>query len=198
MAKAAQILADLDLPARSWQQPCLIATFGFPGAGKTAIASVLCDHYPLICLTTDSIRLKYNFASGPETLQAMYRVAENLFAQNYSVIFDGIHMMKRNRDEMRHFGATHNAHIQFIHVVAAASVIKQRLDLRAEDVETTTQAGKFVITDEHFQRIISYYEPPDGEPDVIQVDTSTAVSSEKQMASLFNKLDSWVANAKQE
>jgi predicted kinase len=192
MTKADRILGKLSLPDRRWQQSCLIATFGFPGAGKTTIASNLSERYPSVCLTTDSIRLEYGFTSGPETLKAMCLVAGKLLKQGYSIIFDGIHMMRTNRETFRHFGAAHNAHVRFIHVVADPTVIQQRLDLRAENVEATTQAGKFVITDEHFQRIISYYESPDGEHDVFEVDTSSpTLPPENQLASLYAELDTW-------
>ena len=57
MSKSDQILNDLSVPNHKWKTPCLIAIFGFPGAGKTAIADQLSSRYPFVCLTTDAIRL---------------------------------------------------------------------------------------------------------------------------------------------
>ena len=192
MPQSHQILQNLTLPENTWSQPCLIATFGFPGAGKTSIATEISQRYPMVCLSTDAIRLKYHFSSGPETLVAMKMVAELLFASGHSLIFDGIHMMRQNRDELRQFGRENNVQVRFVHVVAAPDVIQERLNQRAADPDATAKAGKFVITNEHFQRIISYFESPDGEHDVIEVDTSpSAKPTEIQLKSLYDALDGW-------
>jgi predicted kinase len=193
VTKAARILADLVYPDAKWKLPCLIATFGFPGAGKTTVASTLSNHYPFVLLTTDLIRLKYGFTSGPETLKTMCLVGEKLLSQSYSVIFDGIHMMRKNREEIRHLGIANKAKVRFVHVFADPNVIKQRLNQRIANPDATRQNGKFVITDEHFQRIISYYEKPNGEKDVIEVDTSLSSSpTANQLSSLYVELDRWV------
>lgn len=166
--------------------------FGFPGAGKTTIATEISRRYPMVCLTTDAIRLKYDFTSGPETLAAMKVAAEQLFGSGHSLIFDGIHMMHQNRDELGQFGRENNVQVRFIHVVATPDVIQTRLNQRAADPDATAKAGKFVITDDHFQRIISYFESPDGEHDVIEVDTSpSAKPTEIQLKSLYDALDGW-------
>lgn len=144
-------------------------------------------------LTTDEIRLKYGFASGPEALKAIFLAAEKLISENQSVIIDGIHMGRKNRDEVRQFGQLHDAHVRFVHVVADGAVIKQRLDQRAVDSEATAKAGKFLITDEHFQQIISYFEAPDGEADVVEVDTSSSFDSTVgQLEPLFSFLNEWL------
>ncbi len=196
MAPVEQILTDLKLPDTTWRQPCLIATFGFPGAGKTAVAATIGERLPLVCLTTDLIRLRYGFASGPETLAAMCSVAGALFSQNYSVIFDGIHMLRKNRQALREFGKANQAEVRFVHVCAWPDVIKQRLNDRLANPEATYQQGKFVITDAHFQRIIHYFEAPSGEPDVVEVDTSSAsVSTSDQLHSLYAELVVWLKAA---
>lgn len=191
--KVEQILSDLTYPKITWEQRCLVAIFGFPGAGKTVIASYLSNRYPFICLTTDFIRLKYGFANGRATLESLFGVAEKLLIENRSVIFDGIHMMQKNREEVRQFGSKNNAHVRFIHVVADDAVLKHRLQQRIDDPTLTAQERKFVITPEHFQRIISYYERPEGEQDVTEVDTTSLVS-ENQLSSLYAELNTWLGN----
>lgn len=195
MAKVNDILKTITYPDRQWRQPCLIATFGFPCAGKSAIVSDLSSRNPFVCLSTDAIRLIHDFNSGPETLEAMGIVAEKLFAQNHSVIFDGIHMMRKNRAELRDFGMRKNVQVRFIHVTAHPTVIQQRLKQRAENPEATSQQGKFVITEEHFQRIIQYFESPDNEPDVSTVDTSESTqSATNQLTSLYREFDGWLSD----
>ena len=59
LSLAAQIRADLMLPHKRWARPVLIALFGLPGAGKTAVARYLAGHHPLLILSTDALRLRY-------------------------------------------------------------------------------------------------------------------------------------------
>ena len=175
-----------------------LGIIGLPGAGKTTIAHHLTRRYPLVCLTTDRIRLKYGFASGPDTLKAMRTVGEELLSQNTGLIFDGIHMMRKNRDMLRQFGEANHARVRFIHVTADPTVIKIRLKQRAANPASTELSGKFVISDEHYQRIISYYEPPAGEKDVVEVDTSpTSSSIDDQLRSLYDELDKWLPRGNQ-
>jgi predicted kinase len=193
VTKAKQILIDVDYPDRKWKQPCLIATFGFPGAGKTTVSASISNHYPFVRLTTDLIRLRYGFASGPETLKTMYLVGEELLSQNYSIIFDGIHMMRKNREELRRFGRANNVHVRFIHVAADPVLIKDRLNQRATNPAATRADGKFVIKEEHFQRIISYYESPDDDEDVVEVNTSSSrLLTDNQLSALYVELDTWI------
>ena len=76
--------------------------------------------------------------------------------------------------------------------VANPDVIKQRLNQRATNPEATQQYGKFIITDQHFQRIISYYEEPVDENDVFKVDTSSDTRSDDQLHLLYGGLDIWL------
>ena len=192
MTDVAKILAELVYPAVIWKKPCLIATFGFPGAGKTTVAVSLSKIYPLVVLTTDQIRLNYRFASGPDTLKAMHSVAENLLSQKHGIIFDGIHMMRKNREAIRQLGIANQAEVRFVHVVADPKAIQQRLQQRIDNPEATKQAGKFIITAEHFQRIIHYYEQPVGEQDVVEVDTTSNTPVLDQLQSLCIELDNWL------
>ena len=188
-----QVLLDVDYPDRKWKQPCLIATFGFPGVGKTTVAAKLSDQYPFVRLTTDLLRLRYGFASGPETVKAMYLVGEELLSQKHSIIFDGIHLRRKNREELLRFGMANKAQVRFIQVVADPVVIKERLNQRATNPEATRAEGKFVITDEHFQRITSYFESPDEDEDVVEVDTSSSRSlSDNQLSALYVELNRWI------
>jgi predicted kinase len=189
-SKAEQILASIHTSVKPWQQPILIATFGLPGAGKTDISTVVGHQYPLAILSTDALRLTYGFPSGPATLEVMQQVAKHLLADNSSVVFDGIHMMKANRDELRAFGASCYALVRFIYVTANADTIAARLEERLKRPDEITKDGKFVITAAQFARIAQYLEVPLGETDVIHVDTSfDHISVEEQLEPLFAELE---------
>ena len=59
-----------------------------------------------------------------------------------------------------------------LYVVADPAVIEQRLQTRMEQPATIAAESTFVITPEHFGRIVSYLEPPTDDEAVITVDTS--------------------------
>jgi hypothetical protein len=61
------IISDLKIPKMRWKTPVIIGIFGVPCAGKTQVAHYLTDHHPLLRLTTDELRLRYGFDSGPDT-----------------------------------------------------------------------------------------------------------------------------------
>jgi len=104
---ASRVLADLTLPLNSWRQPVLIAITGLPCTGKTEIAAYLGAHFPLIVLSTDAIRHTYGLASGPSAHPVMYEVAAVLLKDNVGLIFDGIHLGRRDRDEARAIAHRH-------------------------------------------------------------------------------------------
>jgi len=93
------------LPALSdqWSKPFLIGIFGLPGTGKTELARWLSLPYPLIVLSTDALRLHYQLGSGPATHEVMYGVAAKLLPRNTGLIFDGMHMGRINRTQLRRF-----------------------------------------------------------------------------------------------
>ena len=187
--KTEQILEAIDIPIRRWQKPILIATFGLPAAGKTTVSALVKHQYPLVVLSTDILRLTYGFPGGPATLETMRHVAARLLADRRSVLFDGIHMMQANRDELRTFGASCHVLVRFIYVSACPETITRRLQERLKQPDETTREGKFVITPEHFARIAQHLEIPLGETDTTWVDTSLEyVSVETQLQPLFSEL----------
>lgn len=170
---AQALISDLKIPNTAWKMPVVIAIFGLPCAGKTQVAQYLADRHPLLRLTTDVLRLKYGFASGPDTLAMMFQIADNLLPQKISIMFDGIHPRAQNRAEVRALANRHAAGSHIIFVTAEQGVITQRLQERLEQPEETVAAGKFIITPEHFDRLAGYLElPAETETDVVTVDTT--------------------------
>jgi predicted kinase len=142
-----KVLADLALPPGAWRRPLLIAITGLPCTGKTAIATYLAAHFPLTVLSTDAIRRIYGLPSGPSAHAVMYEVAAFLLRDNAGVIFDGIHLARRNRDEARAFARRHGAQVEMIYTTATEAVIAPRLQARRAAPAETAAAGKFVIAE---------------------------------------------------
>lgn len=155
-----------------WRVPVLIGVFGLPGTGKTETTHSLATRYPLLALSTDAIRLRYQLASGPVTIDVMYAVAAALLPRNAGIIFDGIHMRRVDRLRLRQFAADSHADCAFIHTIANSAVIEERLEERRRNTEQTRAEGKFVIAPDHFARIASWLEAPTDEEGIWQVDTS--------------------------
>jgi len=136
------------------------------------VARYFADHHPLLVLSTDALRLRYGFESGIVTRRVMDQVAAHLLPQQISIIFDGIHLARKDRQAVQELAHTHQAEAHLIYVVADPDVIEQRLHARMQTPESVAAEGKFVITPEHFMRIVGYLEPPASDEAVILVDTS--------------------------
>jgi predicted kinase len=186
----AALLAELPLPPAQWRPPVLIGLFGLPGAGKTTVTQWLARRHPLVLLSTDALRLRYGLPSGPATLAVMEHVAHGLFARGASVVFDGIHLGRKQRLSFRDLGRQCGAVTWLLYVTAPPAVIEARLQARLAAPEQTVAEGKFVITPEHFVRIAAYLEPPTDDEDVLRVDTATG-SLDAPLAPLDAQLRAW-------
>jgi predicted kinase len=168
----AHVLSDLTFPPQRWVKPVLIGTFGVPGAGKTEVARYLSHRHPLLILSTDALRLQYRFESGLVTRQVMDHLAIQLLPQRIGMVFDGIHLGRKDRRAVVQLAHACQADALLLYVVADPAVIEQRLQTRMEQPAIVAAERKFVITPEHFGRIVSYLEPPTDDEAVKTVDTS--------------------------
>lgn len=150
----------------------LLGILGLPATGKTTVADHLTRLYPVVVLSTDAIRLQYGFNSGPETLAVLCEVADKLLARNRGVVIDGIYLDVAGRTKTQALADKHDAFYRIIHTVATQTLIDERLQARIDAPEATAEAGKFVITPEHFQRIKSYFQPPTPDEPALVADTS--------------------------
>ena len=183
----ARLLADLPAQEVRWSRSALIAIMGLPGAGKTEIANYLAERYPLVKLSTDYIRLKYGLASGPATHEVMYGVAGKLLAEKASLVLDGIHLGRHNRDQARTVANEYKAYAAIIYATASREIIEERLQQRLRQSQRTANDGKYVITPGHFAAIASYLEEPADDEEVFVVDTSHD-AIDKQMSDLEHLL----------
>ncbi len=173
MATADDILKSLTIPPVRWEKPVIIAVMGLPGTGKSTVAQHLADLYPMIVLSTDALRLKFGFASGPETLEVMHTVIARLMPRKRAIIIDGVYLDRKSRIEhTTTLAEQHDAYYRLIHTIASQTVIDKRLKARIDNPDATKKAEKFVITPEHFARIKSYFEPPAPDEPVLTVNTS--------------------------
>jgi predicted kinase len=168
----ARLLADLPAQEVRWSRPALIAIMGLPGAGKTEIANYLVERYPLVKLSTDNIRLNYGLASGPAAHEVMYQVAGKLLPGKASLVLDGIHLGRHDRDRVRGVASEYGAFAAIIYATASREIIEERLQQRLRQSQRTAADGKYAITPEHFAAIASYLEEPSDDEEIYVVDTS--------------------------
>lgn len=165
-------------PSSKWQSPVLIGIFGLPCAGKTEIARYLSKRHSLIVFSTDSLRLEYGLPSGPATHALMYELAAELLPQQHSLIFDGIHLGRKDRDALRRFAERYGVESKIVYTTAVPHIIQERLQARIQSPEQTSAEGKFVIMPDHFLKLASYLEPPADDEDVVVIDTSQGLLDE--------------------
>lgn len=110
----------------------------------------------------------------------MFEIADNLLPQKVGLIFDGIRPRVQNRAEVRALAKQNAADSHIIFVKAEPDAISQRLRERLEQPEETVAEGKFVITPEHFERLVSHLElPTEAEKDMVIVDTTESKIQEQ-------------------
>ncbi len=172
MPTADDILNELTIPPVRWKKPVLLGICGLPATGKTTVAEHLARLYPVVVLSTEAIRLKYDFASDPETLEVICAVADKLLARDRAVVIDGVYLNIAGRATTQALADKHEAFYRVIHTIATPALIEERLQARMDAPEATEKSGKFVITPEHFQRIKGSFQPPTRDEPALVVDTS--------------------------
>ena len=172
-ALADRVLAELPAHAGRWRQPVLVALWGLPGTGKSALAAALAEQLPLTLLSTDALRLRHGLPSGPATHELIYAAAARLLSQRGGVLWDGIHSTRAHRAAVRAFAGRHAAHLELVRTTAADAAIRERLAGRAATPEQTTAEGKFVVTPEKLAQFVAWLQPlgPD-EPPGLEIDTT--------------------------
>lgn len=79
---------------------------------------------------------------------------------------------RKDRRAVEQLAHAYHANALLLHIVADSAVIEQRLQARMEQPANVATESKFVITPEHFGRIVSYLELPTNDEAVITIDTS--------------------------
>lgn len=171
MVSSEEILTSLVVPLKRFAKPPLVVVFGLPYTGQTEISRYLSEKYELLFLSTDWLRIRFGFSSGPETHQQMFKLAKELLGQGVGIVWDGIHLSKLDRDVMRSFAKENNAKLVLINTAAPQELIDVRLEERCADPEKATQEGKYCVTKEHFAQIATFLEKPSEEEEVITIPT---------------------------
>jgi predicted kinase len=169
---ANDLIAHLSLPDPRPRDPVPIARFGLPGSGKSTLARLLVSRLPLALLCTDEIRQRYGLPPGPATHAVMDEAAATLLGRGIGIVWDGIHLARRDRDRLRTFAHEHRTPGRIIFVTASEETIRRRLAERRRTPAEDLPTGIFAVTPAHFRRVASDREAPTPDEDVHTVDTT--------------------------
>jgi len=153
--------------------PTLHALCGLPFAGKSTLAKRLAGESGAALVRLDEIN--HEFGAGLDGApisaeqwrrtyaEAYRRLAAHLQAGR-SVIFDHGNFTRAERDQVRAVGARAGARVRFVYVPIPADQARRRLLLNRQTRE------RYDVRDDDFELAVGSFEPPDGEPDVLDVE----------------------------
>lgn len=121
-----------------FNKPLLIATFGYPGSGKTYFSERLAKEANFFHLAVDKIRLamfekpKYTKEEHKAVFQFMDSLAEELLKKGISVIYDANFNFRKNRIEMQKLARRAKATYRLVWVKTNEKKALKRLGQRAK------------------------------------------------------------------
>jgi len=126
--------------------PVLIAVSGLPGTGKTYFSQKLSERLPAVVLESDVLRKvifqtpEYSQQESTRLFKACYFLIEMLLGKGISVILDATNLIERHRERLYRIAALLKAKLILARMEAPPQVVKNRLDLRAVDASSHSDA----------------------------------------------------------
>ena len=161
------------------RMPTLFALCGLPFAGKSTLARALAAHTAASLVVLDAINHERGLGLAGWTISAddwrrtyaeAYRQISTHLAGGRSVIFDHANLTRAERDQVRAIGQRAGAQVQFLYVAVSEAVVRQRW-------RTNRQTGeRYDVPDEMFELAMRAFQAPDGELDVLKIETFTRAS----------------------
>jgi len=136
-ALAAQLRAEIGVPARPNGRPALVMLMGFPGVGKTHCARLLVAKLGGAHVATDHLRSRLFIAPSyaAEENRAVFTLAETLvdelLAEGHVVVLDATNLIARHRAPMESVASRRGVALHHVLVVADDAEARARLAARA-------------------------------------------------------------------
>ena len=151
----------------------LYAFFGLPFAGKSTAAKALAARtgWPIVQL--DAINAERGVGLNglpiaPEDWQRAYAEAyrrlASYLADAKTVIFDHGNFSRRERDAIREIARAAGANVRFIYIRITVDEARRRLLVNRETHD------RHDVRDDNFEQALEMFEPPDHEPDVLDIE----------------------------
>ena len=151
-------------------EPTLYILCGLPFAGKTTLAKELVKHFGFVHIDIDQINTKFGVglrgaSIAPEeweiTYTEAYKQLGDTLDSGQSVLFEGASFTKVLRDQLRAIADERIVLSWVIYVDISESEARQRL----HNNRVTQQ--RYDVRDDNFALVVSYFEPPTKEEQVI-------------------------------
>jgi predicted kinase len=127
-------------------RPAFIVVSGLPGTGKSYLSRRLAERLGYPVLESDALRKKlfrapvYSPEESGYLFRAVHRLIEDLLGQGTPVILDATNLSERHRRVLYGIAERTGARLVLVGVVAPPEVVKRRLEARAGDGETASDA----------------------------------------------------------
>jgi predicted kinase len=134
---------DLPEPVAS---PALVVVSGLPGTGKTYFSKKLSDRLLFVTLESDVLRRILNpipdhsKSESARLFSAIHLICERLLKEGRSVIVDATNLTEKHRQYFYDISDRLGVKLILVHVEAPASIVKDRLDKRANDTGSNSDA----------------------------------------------------------
>jgi predicted kinase len=105
------------------------------------------------------------------TYTGAYRQLANCLADGQTLIFDHGNFSRRERDAVREIARAAGAHVRFIYIRIGVDEARLRRNRETHD--------RHDVRDDNFEQALEMFEPPDHEPDVLDIGECSAEPDER-------------------
>lgn len=161
---------------------------GYPGAGKTTAAKIICQLTGAVHLWADHERRqmfdtpKHTQDEHLQLYDKLNKRTDKLLSKGTSVMFDTNFSFHKDRQHLRSIAAKHGAKVVLVHVAVDKLVAKERANNNSH-LQHTRVLGD--MSDKDFERIAGNIELPKPGEHVVELDgTKISTAYIKQMFDL--------------
>jgi len=127
-------------------EPVLIVVSGLPGTGKSFFSIRLAERVPLLVLESDALRKalfllpSYSAGENSNLFRTIHLLIEELLKDGISLVLDATNLSERSRERLYSIADRVNTRLVMVLVEAPPEVVRQRLEDRAGDPESSSDA----------------------------------------------------------
>ena len=127
-------------------EPTLIIISGLPGTGKSYLSKRLAERVPFLVLESDALRKtlfslpSYSFRESTQLFRTIHRLLRELLNKGIPLILDATNLSERFREQLYSIADCLNVRLILVRVEAPPEVVYQRLEDRARDTESMSDA----------------------------------------------------------